>query len=598
LIGTNYLCSQLKVLEQILTGVNLPPDLKHLTLEELQLLCNDVRETIVDVISKNPGHFSSSLGAVELAVGIHHVFNTPQDKLVWDVGHQAYAHKILTGRKDLFTSIRNKGGLSGFPKRSESEYDPFGTGHSSTSLSAILGMAVAAKLDNDTSQHIAVIGDGALTGGMAFEALNNSVETNANVLFIINDNNMSIDNNVGSLQTHLNETPENSKNFFENLQIPYYGPINGNDINEIIPALVQQTRLSGVRVLHCKTTKGFGYFPAEIGDATTWHAPGKFDSKSGEIKQLSSVYPKKYQTILGETLIQLAKENKDIVAVTPAMLSGSSLKEMKYLFPNRVFDVGIAEQHAVTFSAGLAANGKIPYCVIYSSFLQRGYDQLIHDVALQKLPVIFCIDRAGLVGADGSTHHGAFDIAFLRCIPNLTLLSPINEQELANMLFTAQKWKSGPIAIRYPRGKGNLLEPIKEVQEIEIGKGRGLRKGKKIAVLSIGAIGNEVAKALDMLEKENVPISHYDMQSIKPLDEELMSSIFSEYESIITIEDGVISGGFGSAILEFKNLNIHDCSIKIMGLPDAFIEHGTQEELYESVGLDANNILQQVKTLL
>ena len=589
---------QLKILDYILEDVNFPKDLKSLSVDELQLLCNDVRETIIDVLSKNPGHFSSSLGTVELAVGIHHVFNTPDDKLIWDVGHQAYAHKILTGRHAKFNSIRQKGGLSGFPKMSESAFDSFGTGHSSTSLSAILGMATAAKLDNKLSQHIAVIGDGALTGGMAFEALNNAASSGANVLIIINDNNMSIDDNVGALQEHLNAISTKETSLFENLNIPYYGVVNGNNINEVIAALEEQKEIFGIRILHCKTTKGYGYFPAEIGDSTTWHAPGKFDVESGEREGTSSVYPKKYQSILGETLIDLARENKDVVAVTPAMLSGSSLKEMKALYPKRVFDVGIAEQHAVTFSAGLAANGKTPYCVIYSSFLQRGYDQLIHDVALQNLPVIFCIDRAGLVGSDGATHHGAFDIAFLRCIPNLTLLSPINEQELANMLYTAQSWKSGPIAIRYPRGKGVMATAIEKPYKIEIGKAKVLNKGKNIAVLSIGSIGNEVTKALSMLAEETIHVSHFDMRSIKPLDKELLTTVFNEYSNIITIEDGVISGGFGSAILEFRNQNALTSLIKILGLPDSFIEHGTQKELYQELGLDSLGIFQTIKAEL
>jgi 1-deoxy-D-xylulose-5-phosphate synthase len=589
---------QLKILEQILADVNFPKDLNLLSVDELQLLCNDVRETIIEVLSKTPGHFSSSLGTVELAVGIHHVFNTPNDKLIWDVGHQAYAHKILTGRQAKFNSIRQKGGLSGFPKMSESEFDSFGTGHSSTSLSAILGMATAAKLDNKLSQHIAVIGDGALTGGMAFEALNNAASSGANVLIIINDNNMSIDDNVGALQEHLNTLSIKETSLFENLNIPYYGVSNGNNINEVVAALEEQKEIFGIRVLHCKTTKGYGYFPAEIGNATTWHAPGKFDVESGEREGSSSVYPKKYQSILGETLIDLARNNKDVVAVTPAMLSGSSLKEMKALYPKRVFDVGIAEQHAVTFSAGLAANGKTPYCVIYSSFLQRGYDQLIHDVALQNLPVIFCIDRAGLVGSDGATHHGAFDIAFLRCIPNLTLLSPINEQELANMLYTAQSWKSGPIAIRYPRGKGVMLKTIEKPSKIDFGTGKLITKGKGVTILSVGAIGNEVITALGILESENINVSHYDMQSIKPLDKELLTNIFNEYSSIITIEDGVVSGGFGSAILEFRNQHSLTSSIKILGLPDSFIEHGTQKELYHELGLDSLGIIKTIKAEL
>ena len=589
---------QLKILEQILADINFPKDLKRLSLEELNLLCNDVRETIIQVLSENPGHFSSSLGSVELAVGIHYVFSTPEDKLIWDVGHQAYAHKILTGRQARFNSIRQKGGLSGFPKMSESEFDSFGTGHSSTSLSAILGMATAAKLDNKISQHIAVIGDGALTGGMAFEALNNAAASGANVLIIINDNNMSIDENVGALQDHLNTVSTNEITLFENLNIPFYGIVNGNDIHEVIAALEEQKEIFGVRVLHCKTIKGYGYFPAEIGNATTWHAPGKFDAESGKREGSSSAYPKKYQTIFGETLVELAKENNNVVAITPAMLSGSSLKAMKKIYPERVFDVGIAEQHAVTFSAGLAANGKTPYCVIYSSFLQRGYDQLIHDVALQNLPVIFCIDRAGLVGSDGATHHGAFDIAFLRCIPNLTILSPINEQELANMLYTAQSWKSGPIAIRYPRGKGVILSAIQKPYKLEIGKANVLTTGGNIAVLSIGAIGNEVSKALSMLAEEAIYVSHYDMRSVKPLDKELLTTIFNDYSSIITIEDGVISGGFGSAILEFKNQYELTSSIEILGLPDHFIEHGTQKELYQELGLDSSGIYKTIKVEL
>jgi len=588
----------LKTLEQILATVNTPEDFKHLSSEELHLLCDDIRETIIDVTSQTPGHFSSSVGAVELAVGIHYVFDTPRDKLIWDVGHQAYAHKILTGRKNKFNSIRQKDGLSGFPKISESEYDSFGTGHSSTSLSAILGMAVASKLDGKTKQHIAVIGDGALTGGMAFEALNNAAASGANVLIIINDNNMSIDDNVGALQEHLNSSSIKGTSIFESLNIPYFGPIDGNNLDEVTQALERQKSLFGVRVLHCKTKKGFGYFPAEMGDSTTWHAPGKFNPLTGERELSSLEFPKKYQSILGETLINLAKENKNIVAVTPAMLSGSSLKEMKQLFPDRVFDVGIAEQHAVTFSAGLAASGKTPYCVIYSSFLQRGYDQLIHDVALQNLPVVFCIDRAGLVGSDGATHHGAFDIAFLRCIPNLTILSPINEQEFANMLSTVQHWKSGPIAIRYPRGKGVLMYPISEYKTVKIGQGKLIRKGKDIAILSIGAIGNEVIKALDILKQENIALSHYDLQAIKPLDEGLMKTVFNNYSAIITIEDGVITGGFGAAILAFKNQHSFDSKIKILGLPDAFIEHGTQEELHRELGLDSQGIIRTVKTLL
>ncbi len=585
----------METLNQIISGIKSTSELRHLETEELQLVCSEVRERIIDVISKNPGHFSASLGAVELAVGIHSVFNTPEDKLVWDVGHQAYAHKILTGRNKEFENIRKYKGLSGFPKRSESIYDSFGVGHSSTSIGAILGMATAAKLNGDfKQQHIAVIGDGALTGGMAFEALNNAASLGVNALIIVNDNQMSIDPNVGALQEHLNTIEQYDQNFFEALGIDYYGKIDGNNLYELLPALKEQQQLSGVRVLHVKTVKGQGYFAAEQGNPTTWHAPGKFNPISGEQITEEEKYPKKYQHILGETLVKLARENKDIVAITPAMTSGSSLNDFQNEFPDRFFDVGIAEQHAVTFAAGLAANGKLPFCVIYSSFLQRGYDQLIHDVALQNLPVIFCIDRAGLVGADGSTHHGAFDISFLNGIPNLTIMSPLNEQEFANMLYSAQLNPTGPVVIRYPRGKGSLIQSVGSFENIETGKGRQLTSGKGLAILSFGPIGNQISNVLEVNKEVNC--AHFDMRFVKPLDIDLLHDIFRNYAHIITIEDGVIQGGFGSSVLQFKNDHNYASSIKMLGIPDQFIEHGSREELYQSIGLDQNSLIKLIQS--
>lgn len=580
----------------ILDRVNLPKDLKQLSLEEQITLCNEVRSQIVDQLSQTPGHFSASLGVVELTVAIHSVFNTPEDKLVWDVGHQSYAHKILTGRKNDFSTLRKYNGLSGFPKRSENNYDDFGTGHSSTSISAVLGMAVASKLDGEyTRQHIAVIGDGALTAGMAFEALNNAIATQSNVLIIINDNQQSIDDSVGALELHLESLKSGGKdNLFNNFGIAYYGVIDANNYKEIHEALVHQKKLQGVRVLHCKTIKGKGYFPAEQGDAATWHAPGQFNPETGERVKSTTDFPKKYQDVFGEELVKLGELNKDIVAITPAMISGSSLHLFQEKFPNRFFDVGIAEQHAVTFAAGLAANGKLPFCVIYSTFLQRAYDQLIHDVAIQNLPVVFCIDRAGLVGEDGATHHGVFDISFLRLVPNLVIISPRNEQELVNAMHWSVENAKQPIVIRYPRGRGVLTE-IKQPQQITLGQGEQLISGKNIAVISVGKMAEEVSKAINLLNKESVFPSHYDIRFVKPLDLSLLKTISKKYKTLVVVEDAAVAGGTGSAILEYLATINSQLQVRLLGISDSFVEHGSIEELYKEVGLDGVSIYTEVK---
>lgn len=587
----------MRSLEHILTKLNYPKDLKSLSEEELVIVCSEIRLLIIDVLCGTSGHFGASLGAVELAVAIHSIFETPNDKLIWDVGHQAYAHKIITGRREEFVNLRKKDCISGFPKRNESEYDSFGTGHSSTSISAISGMAVAAMLrDEKRSQHIAVIGDGALTGGMAFEALNNLSELEANILVIINDNHMSIDPNIGGLEKHLFNIKESKENFFQNLGLNFIGSVNGNNLHQLRKVLLKEKDKVGIRVLHCRTQKGYGYQPSETGDPTIWHAPGKFNKTSGILNPSSNLYPKKYQDIFGECLVELAKENESIVAVTPAMMSGSSLSLFREKFPLRFFDVGIAEQHAVTFSAGLAANGMLPFCVIYSSFLQRGYDQLIHDVALQNLPVVFCIDRAGLVGEDGATHHGVFDISFLRCIPNIIIMSPLNEQDFVDMLYTIQLNPVGPVAIRYPRGKGVMNKAINLPKKIVIGKGSLVKEGENIAILSLGSIGNEVTKAINILKTVENEIAHFDMRFVKPLDEELLHEIFKKFPKIITIEDGVKKGGFGSSILEFKAMNDYTSKIDIIGIPDRFIEHGTKDELQQEAEIDYQTLVEKIKS--
>lgn len=579
--------------------MNSPKDLKSLLIEDQIFLCDEVRNQIITQLSKTPGHFSSSLGVVELTVAIHSVFNTPDDKLIWDVGHQSYAHKILTGRKEFFPTLRNYGGLSGFTKRSESIYDDFGTGHSSTSISAVLGMAVASKLDGELSrQHVAVIGDGALTAGMAFEALNNASSTEANVLIIVNDNQQSIDDSVGALEHHFESLKAGGQdNIFKNLGITYYGVVNGNNYEKVHEALEIQKKLKGVRILHCKTVKGKGYFAAENGDAATWHAPGKFDPVTGEQIKSSAAFPKKYQDVFGEELVTIGELNKDVVAITPAMISGSSLHYFQERFPNRFFDVGIAEQHAVTFAAGLAANGKIPFCVIYSTFLQRAYDQIIHDVAIQNLPVVFCVDRAGIVGEDGTTHHGVFDISFLRSIPNLIIISPRNEQELINAMHWSVENAKQPIVIRYPRGRGVLSE-VKQPEKVVLGKSEQLIKGENIAIVSVGKMAEEASKAIQLLNKEEVFPSHYDIRFIKPLDSELINKISGSYERLIVVEDGSVAGGVGSAILELLSTVNSSIKVHLLGIKDAFVEHGSVEDLYEEVGLNGKSIYQKVKTIL
>ena len=544
------------------------------------------------MVATKEGHLGASLGVVELTIALHYVFDTPNDLLVWDVGHQAYGHKILTGRKDIFHTNRQLGGISGFPKRSESEFDTFGVGHSSTSISSALGMAIASKLNgNLTKNHIAVIGDASIASGMAFEGLNHAGVTDANVLIILNDNAMGIDPSVGALKEYLTDVKANKKprraNIIEALNFDYSGPIDGHDIDRLITELTRLKNLKGPRFLHIITTKGKGLQKAEE-DQVTYHAPGKFDKLTGEkLSKSDENLPPKYQDIFGLTLVELAKKNKKIVGITPAMPTGSSLKFMLEEIPERAFDVGIAEQHAVTLAAGMATQGLIPFCTIYSTFLQRAYDQVIHDVALQNLPVIFCLDRAGLVGEDGATHHGVFDIAYLRCIPNLNIATPMNEIELRNMMYTAQLGLKNPIAIRYPRGRGVTIDWQKPFEKIEIGKGRALKEGTDIAVLSIGAIGNTITKAIENISS----VAHYNMRFVKPLDEGLLHTVFDKFNKIITVEDSIIKGGFGSAILEFANEHHYtNKSIECLGIPDEFIEHGSVEELHKSVGLDVLSI--------
>ncbi|MBT5402908.1 MAG: 1-deoxy-D-xylulose-5-phosphate synthase [Crocinitomicaceae bacterium] len=571
--------------------VNHPSQLKELTLVELSELANEIRTLIISVMANNAGHFGSSMGAVELSIALHKVFNTPQDQIVWDVGHQSYAHKILSGRRDEFPRIRQKDGISGFPKIEESEFDAFGTGHSSTSISAALGLAEANSLKGKNTLHIAVIGDGALTGGLAFEGLNNAALSESNLLIIVNDNGMSIDPNVGAIDTHLKTIlPEN--NLFTNLGFEYSGPIDGNDLGLLIDELSKEKYRRGVHVLHVKTKKGNGFLPAEKGNATTWHAPGKFDSKTGGRQNNSAILPPKYQDVFGETLIELASENENVIGITPAMAAGSGMSKFAHVFPDRFFDVGIAEQHAITFSAGLAKNGMIPFCSIYSTFLQRGYDQLIHDVALQNLHVIFCVDRAGIAGSDGATHQGVFDLAFLRAIPNLTVLAPMNELQLRDMMKAALTMK-GPVVIRYPRGRGVYLDWNQPFKIMEAGKGRLLSKSGNLAILSLGHPGNSVQEVL----LQGHQFSHYDMCSLKPIDHEMLLDAFHNHDTIITVEDGTLIGGLASAILEWKNANGFSQKVYSLGIPDRFIEHGEQEELQKECGFDAKRIEQFILSL-
>lgn len=578
---------------KLLNKIQHPKDLRGLSLEQLPLLSQELREFIIEIVSAKEGHLGASLGVVELTIALHYVFNTPHDKLIWDVGHQAYGHKILTGRRHLFDTNRQLGGLSGFPKREESEFDSFGTGHSSTSISAIMGMAIAAKLKGDDKrEHIAVIGDASIASGMAFEGLNHAGVSDANVLIILNDNAIGIDPSVGALKKYLTNVKKGTakeENIFECLNFEYSGPIDGHDINAVIDALRKMKDMSGPRLLHLITTKGKGLQKAEE-NQITYHAPGKFDKLTGElVDSKTEGQPPKYQDVFGHTLVELAKENKNIIGITPAMPTGSSLKFMMEIFPERAFDVGIAEQHAVTMAAGLAAEGMIPFCNIYSTFLQRAYDQLIHDVALQNLPVIFCLDRAGLVGQDGATHHGAYDIAFLRCIPNMVIFAPMNESELRNIMYTAQAGIKHPMAIRYPRGRGVMTSWRTPFNKISIGTSRNLVKGSDIAVLSLGHIGNKVTQVLNNLQNP-MEIGHFDMRFAKPLDITQLHSIFKTYQIIVTLEDGCKMGGFGSAILEFANTNGYKNKIKCLGLPDIFIEHGTVEELQTLGQIDEKTI--------
>tara|TARA_B100000809_G_scaffold39649_1_gene34667 strand:+ start:1204 stop:2973 length:1770 start_codon:yes stop_codon:yes gene_type:complete len=578
-------------MKNLLDNISNPKDLRKLNPEQLPQLAKELRAFIIDIVSTKEGHLGASLGVIELTIALHYLFDTPNDLLVWDVGHQAYGHKILTGRKDIFHTNRQFGGIAGFPSRTESEYDAFGVGHSSTSISAALGMAIASNLKGETEkQHISVIGDASIASGMAFEALNHAGVSKANLLIILNDNAIGIDPSVGALKEYLTKVKTNKRlaaqnNIIKALNFDYSGPIDGHDLPKVLSELERLKSVKGPKFLHVITTKGKGLQQAED-DQVTYHAPGKFDKISGErIKKIASLYTK-YQDVFGKTILELAKQNDKIVGITPAMLTGSSLKFMFQEFPKRTFDVGIAEQHAVTLAAGMATQGLIPFCNIYSTFLQRAYDQVIHDVALQNLPVIFCLDRAGLVGEDGATHHGVFDLAYLRCIPNLIIFAPRNEIELRNILYTAQLGLKNPIAIRYPRGTGAIIDWQKPFEKIEIGKGVCLKEGKSIAVLSIGTVAKNSEEAILLSEKKEA-FSHFDMRFAKPLDVQLLHKIFKEHQTIITIEDGTVKGGFGTAVLEFAAENNYLNKIKNLGIPDEFIAHGSAVELYNKVGLDA-----------
>ena len=585
------------MMNALLDAIKFPSDLRKLTTDQLPKLAKELRAFIIDIVATKQGHLGASLGVVELTIALHYLFDTPNDLLVWDVGHQAYGHKILTGRKDIFETNRQLHGISGFPKIAESNYDTFGVGHSSTSISAALGMAIASSLKGETEKHhIAIIGDASIASGMAFEALNHAGVSDANLLIILNDNAIGIDPSVGALKEYLTKVKTDKSlarnNIIRALNFEYSGPIDGHDLPKVLSELERLKSVKGPKFLHVITTKGKGLQQAEE-DQVTYHAPGKFDKISGErIKKEASLYTK-YQDVFGKTILELAKQNDNIVGITPAMLTGSSLKFMFQEFPKRTFDVGIAEQHAVTLAAGMATQGLIPFCNIYSTFLQRAYDQIIHDVALQNLPVIFCLDRAGLVGEDGATHHGVFDIAYMRAIPNMIVFAPRNEVELRNILYTSQLGLHQPIAIRYPRGRGVLFDWQKPFEAIELGTGVCLQEGKDIAILSLGTIGNNVTKALE----EFPTIAHYDMRFAKPLDEKLLHTICANFSHIITIEDGVKKGGFGSAILEFIAEHHYKNSIKILGIQDDFIEHGTIEELQKINGIDSGFIKQVLKNI-
>ncbi|MDX8338058.1 1-deoxy-D-xylulose-5-phosphate synthase [Draconibacterium sp. IB214405] len=627
---------------KLLESINNPDDLKKLPTEQLENVCKELRDYIIDVVSTNPGHFGASLGVVELTVALHYVYNTPYDQLIWDVGHQAYGHKILTGRRNQFDTNRKFKGISGFPKRAESEYDAFGVGHSSTSISAALGMAVASKIKGEEERKVvAVIGDGAMTGGMAFEALNNAGGENADILVILNDNNMAIDPSVGSLNKYLlniakSDTYNRMKhdvweglgkldgfgektrrfiqknqhalknmilkenNLFEAFNFRYFGPIDGHDVVYLTKVLNDLKDIPGPKLLHVITQKGKGFKLAEQ-DQTKWHAPGVFDKETGEIYKCDCNIEKapKFQNVFGDTLVELAEANEKIVGITPAMPTGCSMNKMLEKMPDRAFDVGIAEQHAVTFSAGLAAQGMVPFCNIYSTFMQRAYDQVVHDVAIQKLHVVFCLDRGGLVGEDGPTHHGVFDIAYMRSIPNMIVSAPMDEIELRNLMYTAQLDEiNQPFSIRYPRGCGIKSDWQKPFEKIEIGKGRKLADGEDIALLSIGKTGIFTQRAVKSLAKKEISAAHYDMRFVKPLDTALLDEVMEKFEYILTIEDGTVQGGFGSAILEYMAEKGYHNKIKVLGIPDKFIEHGTPEELYKDCGIDSKGIVRATEQLL
>ena len=625
----------------LLSQVTFPADLRALPMENLVPFCDELRDFIISTVSVNGGHFGASLGVVELTTALHYVYNTPYDQLIWDVGHQAYGHKILTGRREQFHTNRVYKGVSGFPKRIESEYDTFGVGHSSTSISAAVGMAIAARYKQEDRKVVAVIGDGAMTGGMAFEGLNHGGWEKADLLVVLNDNNMSIDSNVGGLMEYLTDirtsntynklrddlwkmlgsikgmsgmargmaskledallsaTQSKPGMLFEALGFRYFGPIDGHDVNHLVRIMEDLKKIPGPKLLHCVTVKGKGFELAEK-DQTKWHAPGLFDKITGEIKKSLSTAPKppKYQDVFGWTMIELAEQNEKIMGVTPAMPSGCSLGFMMKEMPDRAFDVGIAEQHAVTFSAGLATQGLLPFCNIYSSFMQRAYDQVIHDVCIQNLNVVFCLDRGGLVGADGATHHGAYDLAFFRCIPNMVVSAPMNEQELRNLMFTASQPNMGPFSIRYPRGEGVMLNWRTPFELLPVGKGRKVTEGEEIAILSIGHPGNFVQDALKELNEMSIFPAHYDMRFVKPLDEAMLHEVFSHYKKVITIEDGCIMGGFGAAIGEFMMDNGYSAQVKRLGIPDRYVHHGTPEQLFAECGYDRTGIVKALGEMM
>lgn len=617
--------------------ITYPSDLRKLKADELPEVCKSLRQFIINELSCNPGHFGASLGVVELTVALHYAYNTPYDLLVWDVGHQAYGHKIITGRKSRFHTNRKYKGISGFPKPSESEYDTFGVGHSSTSISAALGMAVASKLKGETDRRIvAVIGDGSMTGGQAFEGLNNAAVNQSDLLVILNDNNMAIDPSVGGLSNYLlnissSQTYNRLKrkiwdslgrvtrarrlvqkletalknvllkqsNFFEGMGLRYFGPVDGHDVVYLSKVLTSLRDIPGPKLLHVITKKGKGFLQAEI-NQTQFHAPGKFNKETGELLDCGCAMdkPPKFQNVFGETLVELALQNDRIVGITPAMPSGCSMNIMMEKMPDRVFDVGIAEQHAVTFSAGLAKQGMQPFCNIYSTFMQRAYDQVVHDVAIQNLNVVFCLDRGGLVGSDGATHHGVFDLAYMRSIPNMIVSAPMDEKELRDLMYTAQMKDHGPFSIRYPRGCGSFVNWRVPMQEIEIGKGRKLSDGDQLAILTIGTTGVQAQKAVRKLAREEISVAHYDLRFVKPIDEELLHEVFRKFTKIVTVEDGIVQGGFGSAVLEFMSLNNYRAEVIMMGVPDRFVEHGTIEELQQECGYDFKGIYQKVKEFL